>query len=196
MPNLLPLLLFVAAATFSPGGATALATASGARFGLARSLPLILGIAAALWLLAALAGLGLGELVGQRPALQWALKLVGSLYLLWLAWLIARSGAPASGAAVARPLGLGKAMLLLLANPKSWAMTVSAAAAFSPLASSPYHLALLLGAAFALAACVSLGLWCALGVLLARRLRSAWQWRLFNGLMAALLVVSIIPMWR
>lgn len=193
--TLLPLFLFVAASTFSPGGATTLATASGARFGLTRSLPLILGIAAALMMIAALAALGLGELIAARPWLGLIVKILGSGYLLWLAWLIARSGAPMSRADVSQPLSLPKAMLLLCSNPKSWAMAVSAAATFSSLTSSASSLALLLGLSFGVAAWISLTLWCALGALLGRMLRTARHWRCFNLLMAALLVLSVIPTW-
>lgn len=195
MAALTPLALFVIASTLSPGGATTLATASGARFGLARSLPLIMGIACALMVIAALAAVGLGELVAQRPVLEWAVKLAGSGYLLWLAWRIARSGAPASSAEVSQPLGMPKAMLLLISNPKSWAMAVSAAAAFAHLADSPVRLAALLGGAFGLSAWISLTLWCSLGVVLGRMLRTAAHWRGFNLLMAALLVLSIVPSW-
>lgn len=192
---LLPLFLFVVASTFSPGGATSLATASGARFGLGRSLPLIFGIAASLAFVAAISAFGLGNLIAERPSLEIAIKLLGSGYLLWLAWRIARSGAAAMGAPLGQPLGLFKVIPLLLLNPKSWAMTVSAAAAFAPLAVSPGGLAVLLAASFGIAASVSLTLWCALGVLLARRLRTPRHWSAFNLCMATLLVLSIIATW-
>ena len=191
-----PLLLFVFASTFSPGGATSLATASGARFGLGRSLPLIFGIALSLGFVAAITAFGLGNLISERPSLEVAVKLLGSGYLLWLAWRIARSGAPTSGTQMGKPLTLFKTIPLLLLNPKSWAMTVSAAAAFAPLAVRPGGLAVLLGLSFGIAAALSLMLWCALGVLLARMLRTQRHWVWFNLSMAALLVLSIIPTWR
>jgi threonine/homoserine/homoserine lactone efflux protein len=192
---LLPLFSFVLASTLSPGGATALATASGARFGLARSLPLITGIALALMLIAALAALGLGELIAAQPVLGLIVKWVGSVYLLWLAWRIARSGAPASRSGIAQPLRMSRAMLLLFSNPKSWAMAVSAAATFSPLAASETGLALLLGLSFGIAASASLTLWCCVGALLGRMLRTPRHWLCFNLLMAVLLILSIIPTW-
>jgi threonine/homoserine/homoserine lactone efflux protein len=195
MPTLLPLFLFVAASTLSPGGATSLATASGARFGLSRSLPLILGIATSLACIAAIAAIGLGNLIAEAPTLEWAVKVAGSAYLLWLAWRIARSGAPSHSTAQSEPLGFANAMALLLLNPKSWAMTVSAAATFSPLAAHPAGLAALLGLSFGIAAWLSLTLWCGLGVLLARWLRTPRHWQRFNLAMAALLVLSIVPTW-
>lgn len=196
MNSMLPLLLFVVVATVTPGGATMLATASGGRFGFARSIPLMLGIAFALASLAAVAALGLGKLLLAMPALQTAVKALGSVYLLWLAWRIARSGAPNAGDGPAQPITLVNGFLLLWLNPKSWAMTVGAAASFALLASSPGRLALLLGIAFGVAACASLALWCALGMLLARVLRTPRHWRILNLVMGALLAASIIPTWR
>jgi threonine/homoserine/homoserine lactone efflux protein len=86
--------------------------------------------------------------------------------------------------------------VLLWLNPKSWAMTVGAAASFALLASTPNRLAMLLGAAFGVAACASLALWSALGVLLARRLRTPRHWRMLNVVMGVLLAASVIPTWR
>jgi threonine/homoserine/homoserine lactone efflux protein len=87
-------------------------------------------------------------------------------------------------------------ILLLWLNPKSWAMTVGAAASFALLANGPNQLAMLLSAAFGLAACGSLALWCALGALLARLLRTPRHWRMLNLAMGVLLAVSVIPTWR
>ena len=196
MTSILPLLLFVVIATVTPGGSTTLATASGARFGFARSIPLMLGIAIGLAVLAAVAGLGLGGLLLALPSLQTAVKAVGSAYLLWLAWRIARSGPPNAGNGPAHPITLVNGFLLLWLNPKSWAMTVGAAASFALIASNPNRLALLLGAAFGVAACVSLALWCALGVLLARLFRTPRHWRILNLAMGVLLAASVIPAWR
>jgi threonine/homoserine/homoserine lactone efflux protein len=196
MTSILPLILFVAVATVTPGGATTLATASGMRFGFVRSIPLMLGIATALALLAAVAALGLGSLLLALPALQTAVKVLGSVYLLWLASRIARSGPPNASDGPARPITLANGFLLLWLNPKSWAVTVGAAASFALLSSSPNRLAMLLGAAFGTAACISLTLWCALGVMLARLLRTPRHWRILNLAMGALLVASIVPTWR
>lgn len=194
--SLAPLALFVIASTFSPGGATALATASGARFGFRRSTPLLAGIAVGLGSLAAMAAAGLAGALLATPSLQLVMKAAGSAYLLWLAWTIGRAGPPAAkGPDLAAPTSfLGGACLLWL-NPKGWAMTLGAAASFSALAREPLHLAMLLGGAFFISAAVSLSLWCAAGLVLARRLRSARQWRIVNGVLGGLLALSIVPMW-
>ena len=193
--TILPLALFVLVATVTPGGATTLATASGAQFGFRRSVPLMAGIAVGLATLAAGAGAGLAGLLLAVPSLQTVMRLAGSAYLLWLAWQIARSGPPKLGAEAGVPTSfLGGACLLWL-NPKGWAMALGAAASFAMLASGPFQLAVLLGSAFGLAAAVSLSLWCVAGLLLARLLRTERQWRLLNALLGVLLAASVIPMW-
>lgn len=195
MDQLLPLFLFAAVATATPGGATTLATASGAHFGFQRSLPLILGIAAGLASMAAAAALGLAGLLLALPVLQWGMKAAGTLYLLWLAWRIAGSGPPHLSRAVTRPTSFIGGIWMLWHNPKGWAMTSGAAVSFAALAQSPAGLALLLGAVFGVAALCSLVIWCVAGHALARLLRAAWQWRTLNVLLAILLVLSIFPMW-
>ena len=195
LEKLAPLLLFVLVAAITPGGATTLATASGARFGYRRSVPLIAGIAGGLVTLASASAIGLASLMLAVPSLQMAMKLIGTVYLLWLAWKIGRSGPPNMTADLARPTGfIGSACLLWL-NPKAWAMTLGAAASFAAVASDPWHLAVLLGGAFGLAGTLSMSLWCLAGFILARLLRTTRQWRVLNITLALLLAASILPMW-
>ena len=112
-----PLALFAFVATVTPGGATTLATASGARFGLRRSLPLISGIAIGLASLAAAASAGLGGLLLAAPAMRDLLKIAGSVYLLWLALKIARSGPPPQPSLPAIRLALVRRMVRVLWPP-------------------------------------------------------------------------------
>lgn len=193
---LLSLVVFAVIATASPGGATTLATASGMRFGLTRSLPLLLGIAAGLASLVGLVAGGLGSLVMSWPALQFWLRLFGSAYLLWLAWTIGRRGAPNPGGAQReRPIPFGGGFLLLWSNPKGWTMAVGAAGAYTALAEDPVKLGLLLAVVFGVAAIMSLLLWCSGGQVMARLLKTGRQWRVVNTALALLLVASILPMW-
>src|SRR5688572_2838726 len=129
--SLLPLILFAAVATGTPGAATTLATASGASFGFRRSVPLLAGVAFGLALLAAAAASGLATLLLAAPALHLALKIVGSVYLLWLAFQIGRKGRPQKAADMAAPTSLLGGAFLQWLNPKAWAMTLGAAASFA-----------------------------------------------------------------
>ncbi|MGI3783818.1 MAG: LysE family translocator [Janthinobacterium lividum] len=191
---LLPVFLFVLVATISPGGATTLATASGVQFGLRRSVPLMLGIAAGLTTLAVAASLGLAGVLFGVPHLELVVKVLGTAYLLWLAWTIGRSSAPGQ-TTLARPRRFGAGVLLLWLNPKAWAITLSGAGAFAQQVDGPVRLALVLGGAFAVCATFSQVLWCSLGGAVARLLSKPWHWRALNITLAVLVVASVIPLW-
>jgi threonine/homoserine/homoserine lactone efflux protein len=190
-----PIALFALVATITPGGATALATASGAQFGFRRTVPLIAGIAAGLASLAAAAAAGLGSLLMSAPSLELLLKLVGSAYLVYLAWKIGRAGRPGTRKGDAAPLGFLAGIGLLWLNPKGWAMTLAAAAAFAALAHGPAQLALMLGSSFCLAAVFSLVLWSSAGMVLARMLQTDGQWRVLNAILGLLLAATLVPIW-
>lgn len=195
LDTFLPLLLFVLVATISPGGATTLATASGANFGWWRSLPLLSGISFGLASMAVAAAFGLGGLILAVPELQLAMKLLGSLYLFWLATQIALRGQPGKAAITQKPSRFIAGVALLWQNPKAWAMTLSAAATFASITHSAESLAVLLGVVFAVLSMASLALWCVTGVVLAGVLKTERQWRLLNGFLGALLIASIVPLW-
>lgn len=197
MPEaLISLILFASISTLSPGGATTLATASGMQFGYVKSLPLILGIAVGLSTLVASSATGLAALLLAVPEFSLAIKAIGSIYLLWLAFKIGRAGAPQAGAGSASsPIGFFGGLALLVINPKAWAMAFGASASFSAISSSPLVLALTMAMVFAACCIMSLSLWSLGGALLARTLKTAFQWRVLNIILALLLVLSIVPFW-
>lgn len=188
-------MVFVLAATLSPGGATTLATASGMNFGYRRSLPLIVGISLGLACMAAAGSAGVESIFVAVPALRSAVKVGGTLYLLWLAFQLARTGAPKATGPAAEPTGIAGGAWLVLYNPKGWAMTTGAAASFSPVATDPAEVAVILGIVFGCFAWLSLSVWCLGGQMLRRALTRNWQWRALNLLLALLLVASILPIW-
>lgn len=191
----LPLFVFALVSSITPGGATTMATASGAHFGFRRSIPLMAGIAVGLSSMAAAAAAGSAGVLEAMPSLQLAMKAIGSAYLLWLAWKIGRAGRPRLDADLTRPTSFAGGVGLLWLNPKAWAMTLGAAASFATLASGPARLGILLALAFGFAATVSLSLWCTAGTLMARLIRTEMQWRAVNIVLGALLALSIVPMW-
>lgn len=192
---ILPLVLFAVVATLTPGAATTLITATGARFGLGPSLPLLAGAALGLASLGVIAGAGLAGLVLAVPSAQLLIRLAGSAYLAWLAWRVGTSGPPPARAELAAPPGfLGGAGLLWL-NPKGWATSLAAASSFGAAAEGPWQLAAVLGATLGLAAAGSLLIWCTAGQILGRILEGERQWRALNAVLGVLLALSIIPMW-
>ncbi|HYL02184.1 MAG TPA: LysE family translocator [Steroidobacteraceae bacterium] len=115
----------------TPGPNNVMLTASGAHFGLRRTLPHMLGICAgfALQMLAACAGLG--ALFSRWPQLQGTLRWLGAAYLLYLGWQLLRP-VSASERHVPRPLTLPEAAAFQFLNPKAWVINLTAATLFLP----------------------------------------------------------------
>jgi threonine/homoserine/homoserine lactone efflux protein len=197
MPDqLISAALVAVAMTVTPGPATVLIAAMGARFGFQRSLPLLAGVAAGLAALMAVAAAGLATMLQAVPALHVLMNAAGSAYLLWLAWKIGRGGAPAAEAnATMTPAGFVSGIVLLWLNPKAWTMALGAGAAFAGLAPDPVAVAFLLAAVFGTAAALALSLWCVGGAALGRRLRTARQWQAVNGALGLLTAASVGLLW-
>ena len=131
MDRLVALLGFGFVCTVTPGPNNVLLWASGAAFGVRRSWPHVLGTALGVGLMAVLVAAGLGVLVTTIPPLAFAMKVAGSLYLLFLAWQVAGAGV-LERTTSARPMGLLQAIAFQLVNPKVWIFAVGAVSTFRP----------------------------------------------------------------
>ncbi len=198
MPEfLISLAVLAVATTITPGPSTLLAAASGVRYGLIGSLPLAAGAAVGLALLTAAGAFGLSALMQTAPSLQLAIKVLGSAYLVWLAWRIFRSGAPRGSeeADGKRAMGFVTGLAVLFLAPKAWMMGLAAAGAYTEFTSSSLELALLLAVTFGCAAMGAMVLWCLGGAMLGRMLRTDAQWLAINLVLAIVTIVSVATVW-
>lgn len=193
MQALLPALLgFVIAATCTPGPNNLMVLASGANFGLARTMPHILGISVGFPVLIVAVGLGVGVLFETYPSLHVVLKYVSFAYLLWLAWQIARAGRPAD-AESGQPFTFIQAAAFQWVNPKGWAMGLGALALFTTSDGNRMVQVAVIALLFGLVCLPNCVVWALFGRAIARFLDDERSRRLFNLAMAALLVASVIP---
>jgi len=191
---LLPLTTFALATTCTPGPNNLMLTASGVNFGFARSLPHMFGVIAGFAVVLAACGGGLGLVFRSLPALHTLLQVAGALYMLWLAWRVATAGRPegaASGGGA--PLTFLEAAAFQWVNPKGVLTALGAAALFVRPESPGFDTVVMVGI-FALATVVSVIIWTAFGTVVARLLGTPRRARIFNIVMALLLIASIVPM--
>ncbi len=188
------LLGFAFVTLFTPGPNNLMLMASGVNFGFRRTLPHMLGVAFGFPLMVAAVGAGLAQLFQVLPLLRLVLKVGAVLFMLWLAWKIAHSGAPEGAAATAgkRPLRFVDAAGFQWVNPKAWAMATVATTAYLP-APGLAGVATTAAVFLALGTC-SASLWVLAGRTVARLLRADWHLRAFNIAMALLLVASLWPL--
>jgi threonine/homoserine/homoserine lactone efflux protein len=191
---LLGLVAFACAMAFTPGPNNIMVTASGVNFGFARTIPHILGITFGFFVLIAVCAAGLGAVFAAYPPLQIALKVAGALYLLWLAWKIATAAPSANDEErVAQPITFLQAALFQWVNPKALVAALSAIAIYV----RPSHWLTdftVLQIVFAIATILAVATWTGFGVALRRVLSDPKHARVFNIVMALLLVASIVPM--
>ena len=127
--------LFSALATFyftmffTPGPNNAMLTASGMKFGFIRTLPHLIGISLGHILQIGLTCLGLANLFLIYPEVQFYMKILCFLYLLYLGWKMIGSFSSIQKE-TGRPLRFYEASLFQFINPKAWSIAVTVASGF------------------------------------------------------------------
>lgn len=188
----LALCAFALVSSITPGPNNLMLMTSGANFGLARTIPHLLGVSIGFTAMIVLVGLGLIQLFEAFPMVYTGLKIVSVIYLLYLAWKIATASAPKAGEAQGKPFTFVQAALFQWVNPKAWTMGVTAVVAYVPHNGGFLSLAIVAGV-FGLINTPCVGAWAMLGVQLRKILNRPNLLRIFNWSAAALLVASLYP---
>jgi threonine/homoserine/homoserine lactone efflux protein len=190
----LAILGFAVVAAFTPGPNNTMLMIAGANWGVARCVPHMIGITVGFPIMMLGVGMGLGGVFDANPLLHDILKYGCFAYLLYLAWKLARAGRyDAGGARRGKPLTFLAAALFQWVNPKAWMMAISAMALFVPAGGDMLQIVLLLAAIFAITSLLSAVTWCLFGTAIARYLDNDRRVAIFNGVMAVLLVLSMVP---
>ena len=188
------LLGFAFVTSVTPGPNNMMLLASGVNFGFARTVPHMLGISIGHSLMVFLVGIGLAGVMQAWPPAMAVLKVASVAYMLWLAWKIANSAAPGQGKAAARPFNFFQAAAFQWVNPKAWAMALGAISAYA--GDGQMASVAIVAAVFASVNLPSVAVWAAAGEALRGWLTDPARLRAFNWTMAALLVLSLIPVLR
>ena len=196
LQTLFPLALFAFVSSITPGPNNIMLTSSGIVFGFRRTIPHMLGVTFGFGVMLLLCALGIGSLILAVPSAHTLLKLMGSAYLLYLAWQLRSIAFRQNTAADARPMSFLGASLFQFANPKAWVIALTGVSAFLP-ALQPVWLAIAL---FCLVFCAinlpCIVVWAGTGATLRRYLTQArWQ-RAFCVVMIVLTVYSALAIWH
>jgi len=191
--EIIPIFLFCFSTSITPGPNNIMLMSSGVNYGVKKSIPHLLGINIGFPLMIVAIGLGLGSILLSFPAIYPVIKTLGVLYLLFLAWKIARSSAPETAGKTSSPITFSQAVFFQWVNPKAWVMAIGAIATFTdPENFKIQMLFILIGYMTVGALCMVF--WLTLGVSLKRIIRKNTHLQYFNLSMATLLVLSLIPM--
>ena len=186
------LVVFLFPLAYSPGPGNMFFAANGARFGFRATLWANFGYHISTWLVTFAMGFGFIAAIDQFPQVFGALKIAGSMYVLWIAWNIFQSST-LKGEATARPAGFGDGAILLLFNPKAYVIIALMFAQF--LTSSEVGRAsavLLIATVFTVNNFVAFIVWTVAGDAIARQFRTPSSVQrlnfLFGGILAGVAV--------
>ena len=128
--NLGLMVAFAASMTFSPGPANLTLLGTSVQLGVRNTVPLLLGIVAGFLLNALAICIGLGGVFQQFPAAVLAIKVLGTLYILYLAWGLWKVRYAEVGNSQSSTPGFYKGLLVHPLNPKAWMMLITAYSQF------------------------------------------------------------------
>lgn len=184
------LALFAFVGSITPGPNNLMLWSSGMNFGLRGTVRHLAGVNLGFSSLLLATSVGVGSLFERWPLLTGVLRVIGSLYLLWLAWRILRAGR-VDGVERGRPMGFGEAVAFQYVNPKAWVMGITAAGAFLPDGVPPLVGGLGLTAVFGAVNLPCICTWAVAGTGMGRLLNDDRSRRLVNTILAMLLVGTV-----
>ncbi|MBR2573801.1 MAG: LysE family translocator [Loktanella sp.] len=191
---LIALVGFAFASSVTPGPNNVMLMASGANYGLRRTVPHMLGISVGHAFMVFMVGVVLLGVFLTYPALNIVLKVVSAAYMLWLAWKIANAVPPEMKQVTGKPFTFLQAAAFQWVNPKAWFMATTAISAYAPQDRGLVLGSLMVAGIFATTNLPAVTIWAWIGVQLRRWLGTARRLRVFNISMALLLVASLWPM--
>ena len=192
--HLLALVVFAFVGSVSPGPNNAVLWASGLRFGFGRTIPHVLGTALGIGVLVVGVAAGIGALLETVPALELVLKLGGSAYLLYVAYLVVGGGA-VGRTDVSGPMSLWQAVAFQCVNPKAWIFAVAAVGTFLPARSVRVAGSVLLVGTIVAVVAGSSSIWAAGGAALGSVMDDEGARRVVGVVLAVLLVGSVVLIW-
>ncbi|EDM72883.1 transporter, LysE family protein [Roseobacter sp. AzwK-3b] len=185
------LVAFAFVTVITPGPNNLMLMASGANFGFRRSVPHMLGVGLGFPSMVFLVGIGVMQLFDLWPPSYLILKVLSVAYLLYLAWKIANAAPPKEARSEGRPLTFVQSAAFQWVNPKAWSMALSAITLYAT--SRDLTAVLWVAGSYVAVSAVSTTSWTVLGQQMRRLLNSPARLRLFNRVMAGLLVATLIP---
>jgi threonine/homoserine/homoserine lactone efflux protein len=191
----LSLLYFLNIAAITPGPNNVMLTASGINFGYKRTIPHMLGILCGFNVLIILGALGVGSLYESLPQIEIVLKILGSLYLTYLAYKIynvGRVGLDEKTKQAERPMTFLEAFMFQFVNPKGVVFAMAAASVL-PAEFSVLESVIAVSVCSAIASIISTNVWAIFGTLIAELFRDAKKRQIINAVLA-LLLLATIPM--
>lgn len=190
--SLMALSVFCLVSSITPGPNNLMLLSSGINFGIRRSLAHMFGIALGFCAMVFLVGIGITKIFELYPLSYQVLKWVSLAYLCYLAFKIATSDKFNNEASAQKPIGFVQAVLFQWVNPKAWTMALTVTTLYA--ADKSAWAVFFVSGVYFIFNLPSIFCWLVLGQQFQRFFTNPMRLKVFNHCMAALLVLSFLPM--
>ena len=206
--NLTALIMFVFVAAFTPGPNNLLASYSGFNFGIKKSLPLIYGVTFGFPLLFIVVNFGLAIIFEKFPKLQDILKILGSVFLIYMAYKIATTS-KSENKEIKNPAKFFNMLIFQFINPKAVIIAVIMVSTFISQGENFLLDSIVVVSVAIILSFLSITSWCLLGKFISFGKNEKFlstlpsilstPLRIFSGIfnyfMSILLVLTVIMFW-
>ena len=186
-----PLILFGIATAFTPGPNNILSSYSGFNFGFKKTIPLMLGVILVWTTMLTVMASGLIIIFQKYIFLQSIIKILGTIFLIYLAYKIAFSSTNESEN-IKKPVLFFDTFLFQFINPKGVMVAMIAVSTFIDVQNNYLRDATIVIITYFFMAVFSVSSWCLLGKYLRKFATSKNFIRKFNYIMSFLLIVCVI----
>ena len=187
----LPLILFGIATAFTPGPNNILSSYSGFNFGFKKTIPLMLGVILGWTTMLTVMASGLIIIFQKYIFLQSIIKILGTIFLIYLAYKIAFSSTNESEN-IKKPVLFFDTFLFQFINPKGVMVAMIAVSSFIDIQNNYLRDATIVIITYFFMAVFSVSSWCLLGKYLRKFATSKNFIKKFNYIMSFLLIVCVI----
>jgi threonine/homoserine/homoserine lactone efflux protein len=192
--NLFGYLIFAFITSITPGPNNLMLFSYGKTYGIYESRKVILGIVLGFFTMVCLSGYGIAKIITSSHTAELALKIVGSLWMLYLAFILSKLNTEVDDSE--RPkIGFGQAYFQQFVNSKAWIIAISGSSAFMPQFSNIHVNVLLFASIFAVIGIPSMFIWLKMGDMIARVIKSEKANRILGYTMFFLMLVTIATIW-
>ena len=189
--NLVPLILFGVAAGFSPGPNNIVTSYSAFNFGFTKTIPTMLGVISGWTLLSILLVIGSGIIFKKFEEIQFIIKILGSIYLVFLAYKISFTKTKKK-VKESQPITFLNTFFFQFVNPKSIIAGLTAISLFIDTQNNYLKDSIIFVIVMFFIAVGSQATWCLTGTYLRKFATSEKFMSNFNYSMSFLLIVCVI----
>jgi len=192
--NIAGYLIFAFVTAITPGPNNYLLFSYGKHYGLKESISLMSGIFLGFFVLLYISGYGIGELIMQSPTVALILKIISSIWLLYLAFFLSKLSTVSKVNSRSK-MRIHHGFLMQFVNPKAWIMAISGASAFLPHLKNVHINVFVFAILYCLVGIPCMISWVKFGDVFSKLLKSEKSNHILGFVMFGLMLISILMIW-